>query len=45
MEEVIFLRCELEQLTLIREMIFGVLTMMLIELVMLFILLKKLWKN
>lgn len=43
MEEVIFLRCELEQLTLIREMIFGVLTMMLIELVMLFILLKKLW--
>ena len=45
MEEVLFLRCELEQLTLIREMMFGVLTMMLIELVMLFILLKKLWKN
>lgn len=45
MEEVLFLKCELEQLTLIREMMFGVLTMMLIELVMLFILLKKLWKN
>jgi hypothetical protein len=45
MGDVFFLRCELEQLTLIREMMFGVITMMLIELVLLMILIYIMEKN
>jgi hypothetical protein len=44
MEEVLQLRCELQELTLIRELMFGVLTMMLIEAVLLMILIYKLGK-
>lgn len=44
MNEVLQLRCELQELTLIREMMFGVLTMMIIEAVLLLILLYKLGK-
>lgn len=42
MEEVLQLRCDLQELTLIRELMFGVLTMMLIEAVLLIILIYKL---
>ena len=42
MNEVLQLRCELEQLTLIRELMFGVLTMMIIEAVLLIILIYRL---
>lgn len=44
MEEVLQLRCELQELTLIRELMFGVLTMMIIEAVLLIILIYKLEK-
>ena len=45
MNEVLQLRCELQELTLIRELMFGVLTMMLIEAVLLIILLYRLGQN
>jgi len=45
MEEVLQLRCELQELTLIRELMFGVLTMMIIEAVLLIILLYRLEQN
>jgi len=44
MNEVLQLRCELQELTLIRELMFGVLTMMLIEAVLLGILIYRLGK-
>lgn len=44
MNEVLQLRCDLQELTLIRELMFGVLTMMLIELVLLGILIYRLGK-
>ena len=44
MNEVLQLRCDLQELTLIRELMFGVLTMMIIEAVLLIILLYKLEK-
>jgi len=44
MNEVLQLRCDLQELTLIRELMFGVLTMMIIEAVLLLILLFKLNK-
>ena len=44
MNEVLQVRCELQELTLIRELMFGVLTMMIIEAVLLIILLYKLEK-
>jgi hypothetical protein len=44
MEEVLQLRCELQELTLIRELMFGVITMMIIEAVLLMILIYKLGK-
>lgn len=44
MEEVLQLRCDLQELTLIRELMFGVLTMMIIEAVLLIILLYRLEK-
>ena len=42
MNEVLQLRCDLQELTLIRELMFGVLTMMLIEAVLLIILIYRL---
>ena len=45
MEEVLQLRCDLQELTLIRELMFGVLTMMLIEAVLLIILIYRLGQN
>jgi len=44
MNEVLQLRCDLQELTLIRELMFGVLTMMLIEAVLLGILIYRLGK-
>ena len=45
MNEALQLRCELQELTLIRELMFGVLTMMIIEAVLLIILLYRLEQN
>ena len=45
MNEVLQLRCDLQELTLIRELMFGVLTMMIIEAVLLIILLYRLEQN
>ena len=45
MEEALQLRYELQELTLIRELMFGVLTMMIIEAVLLIILLYRLEQN
>ena len=42
MNEALQLRCELQELTLIRELMFGVLTMMIIEAVLLIILIYRL---
>lgn len=45
MEEVLQLRCDLQELTLIRELMFGVLTMMIIEAVLLMMLIYRLGQN